>query len=296
MRLGKGAKVGLALAALLLLVGGAAEAKGKLTVVTSTGPKRAKHSTYEGDASSWAKARYKLARDYFKTYWGTALDEAGVHDAALSVLAHWSLETGSGAAEYNFNVGNIRAVGSQTWFALGDYNPKTGGKGSYQFASYDSLQDGSDAYFHLLENSHYKAALDALVASPSDADWFRKLGQAGYYAATLKDPKTGAVKDNLEPAAKAWSSRRALMAQYAVDGVGDDTGPVFVVSDPNGAAVLNFDGSHAGHTLALGSRFEVNVSKSSDDLLALGRAIDGYTLGALVGRYIHEAQARPAGK
>lgn len=208
-----------------------------LTVKTSSGPRKGRHTTYEGDVSSWAKARYKLAHDYFAKYWKEALDAQGIHDAALSVLAQWSLETGSGAggahgegAESNFNVGNIRAVGSQPWYPSGDYNPKTGKGGKYQFASYESLQAGIDAYFRLLESDYYKDCLGKLTASPVSAEWFRCLGEKGYYAKTIKDAK-GVERDNLEPAAAGWASRRALMAKYAVDDVsgawddfGDDEG------------------------------------------------------------------------
>lgn len=220
MRLSKGALTVAAILGALFVLGSSSDAEA-LTVKTSTGPRKGKHTTYEGDAASWAKARYKLARDYFKAYWSKALDDAGIRDAALSVLAQWSLETGSGAAEYNFNVGNIRAVGAQEWFPLGDYNPKTGGKGRYQFASYDTLADGVDAYFRLLESDYYKDCMGKLTAAPTSADWFRCLGQKGYYAATLKD-KAGKEKDNIEPAAALWTARRALMAKYATDDVTGD--------------------------------------------------------------------------
>lgn len=222
----RGTKIALALGAAFLLLSGVAGAKGKaITVTSSTGKKQAKHSTYEGDVAAWARARYKLAHDYFQNYWSTALDADGIKDAALSVLAQWSLETFGGSAEYNSNVGNLKAVGSQPWFSLGDYNPKTGGKGTYQFASYDSLQDGVNAYFRLLESAYYKDCLDLLIGKPAQPDWFTCLGQKGYYAKTIKDPKTGKEKDNLVPAAAGWAARRALLAQYAtaVPVVGDDT-------------------------------------------------------------------------
>jgi hypothetical protein len=228
VRLSKGALTVAAILGALFVLGSEGDADA-LTVKTSTGPRQGKHTTYEGDVATWAKARYKLARDYFKAYWSKALDDQGIRDAALSVLAQWSLETGSGAggahgegAESNFNVGNIRAVGSQPWYPSGDYNPKTGKGGRYQFASYGSMQEGVDAYFRLLESDYYKDCMGKLTAAPTSDEWFRCLGEKGYYAKTLKDPKTGIEKDNLGPAAAGWASRRALMAKYAVDDVAGD--------------------------------------------------------------------------
>lgn len=201
----RGAAIALGAVALLLLAGTA-----EASIITSKGPKRPHVSTYEGDAASWANARYRLARDYFADFWKDALDEDGQKAAALSALAHWSLETGSGAGEGNFNVGNIHAVGSQPWYRGPDVSVK-GKRYQTSFASYDSLADGVRAYFDLLER-HYASCLQKLAASPTAPDWFRCLGENGYYAKTMKG------KDNIGPAAAGWAARRALLAQYATEG------------------------------------------------------------------------------
>ena len=190
----------------LVFVAGSAEA----TIITSKGPERAKRSTYEGDVAAWAKARFDWAVDYFKRFWSSSLDDDGMRAAALSALAHWSLETGSGAGESNFNVGNIHAVGTQPWYRGPDRNVN-GKKYRTSFAAYDSLDAGITSYFTLLEK-HYPSCMQKLVSAPADPEWFRCLGRSGYYAATMKG------KDNIGPAAKGWAARRALLAQYATEG------------------------------------------------------------------------------
>ena len=190
---------------IVMLASGDADA-----IITSTGPKRAKFSTYEGDVAAWARARLDWATDYLKRFWSSSLDAQGIKDVALSALAHWSLETNSGSGESNFNVGNIHAMGSEPWFRGPDMNVK-GKKYQTSFAAYDSVDAGVVAYFSLLEK-HYASCMQKLIASPADAEWFKCLGRSGYYAATMKG------KDNIEPAAKGWAARRALLAQYATEG------------------------------------------------------------------------------
>jgi len=189
-----------------LFLAGKSKAGGS-SVITSTGPKKTKTSTSDGDAKTWARKRYELAHNYFAKYWANAMDEEAARQAALSVLAHWSLETGSGAGEYNFNVGNVHAVGNEPWYSSGDTSTK-GNKYTASFAAFDTLEDGVRAYFDLLEK-RYESCLQELVAHPTEADWFKCLGKSGYYAATMKG------KDNIEPAAASWAARRALLAQYA---------------------------------------------------------------------------------
>ncbi|SRR5260221_4383225 len=208
-----GAKIALAVVGFLLLLGGgAASAK---TVVTTSGPRRAKFSSYDGDTSTWAKRRFALAYEYFRTHWQNALSDEAAKEAALSVLAHWAIETGTGTSEYNFNVGNIHAVGAGPWFGSADQAERTGKTYGAQFAAYPSLDAGVHAYLALLENSRYAHCLDLLVESPSDPEWFKCLGEAGYFAKTMPDKKTGKPVDNLELAAKLLVQKRAALAQYA---------------------------------------------------------------------------------
>jgi hypothetical protein len=205
MRNGFALAIGGALFALLFF----SSASGGATVITSKGPRTGRASSYEGDAKRWTQARYDAAVAYLEKYWGSALTEEGIHDAALSVVAHWSLETGSGVAEYNFNVGNIHAVGSQTWFGSGDTG-ESGRAYTASFAAYPSIDAGVEAYFKLLENG-YPSCMTKLTNAPSSADWFRCLGERGYYAKTIKG------KDNLEPASKGWAARRSIVAKNVTE-------------------------------------------------------------------------------
>jgi hypothetical protein len=204
MRKGTALAIGGALFALLFFTSRDASA-----VITSRGPRTPRVSSYEGDAKKWTQARYDAAHAYLSKYWGAALTEDGIHDAALSAVAHWALETGSGYAEYNFNVGNIHAVGQQTWFGSGDSD--TAGKAyTASFAAYPSLAAGVEAYFKLLEDG-YPSCMTKLTTAPSSPDWFRCLGEHNYYAKTIKG------KDNLEPAAKAWAARRSIVEKNVED-------------------------------------------------------------------------------
>lgn len=106
--------------------------------------------------------------------------EIGIDGIALSVVAHWDIETASGSAEYNFNVGGIAAVPGQQYFVstdVGDPNTKRA------FCAYNSLQEGIADYFGVLSYERYLRALVPLLMLPSDPGWFSELGWAGYYGA-----------------------------------------------------------------------------------------------------------------
>src|SRR5208337_5248634 len=98
----------LALVALaLFLLTKKAKAGGASAVATSKGAEVPRKSSYEGDVATWAKVRYAAALAEVKKR-GEDNDQ-NAKDIALSVLAHWSIETGAGASEWNFNVANVIA-------------------------------------------------------------------------------------------------------------------------------------------------------------------------------------------
>ena len=199
------AKVAIGIGLAVLLVSQTSDA-GMGPHAKSAGPKVGKFTSSPGDSQSWAKQRFQAARDYLIATFG--YDQPTAKEIALSVLAHWALESANGAAEYNFNFGNVHATGNQTWFEGKDTNSK-GRKYWAAFVSYASPIDAIRAYFDLLKSSRYRDCAALLESSPNTADWFRCLGEKGYYAATMKG------KDNLAPAAAGLLRKRAELATYA---------------------------------------------------------------------------------
>jgi hypothetical protein len=196
-----GAKLALVGLALFLL-SKKAKAKGSV-VATSTGVEVPRKSSYEGDVATWAKVRYAAA---LAEVTKRGEDNAqNAKDIALSVLAHWSIETGAGASEWNFNVANITAVSSETYFTATDISGV-----KMQFAAYDSLAAGVKAYFDALSGSRYKAAAALLGTDPTSYKWYVALGKAGWF-----DPTKAKPPSTWDAAAALWDTKRANLAQYA---------------------------------------------------------------------------------
>jgi len=104
--------------------------------------------------------------------------DIGIDGIALSVVAHWDIETASGTAEWNYNVGGVLAVPGQQHFVstdVGDPGAKVA------FCAYNSLQEGIADYFGVLSYERYVRALAPLLMLPTDPTWFSELGWAGYY-------------------------------------------------------------------------------------------------------------------
>lgn len=143
------------------------------------------------DPDSWRKSRYQACIDFLMqddralqgitTLFGEHVIERGdigIDGVALSVVAHWDIETASGTSEFNFNVGGVLAVPGQQHFVsadVGDPNTKVA------FCAYDSLQEGIADYFGVLSYDRYLRALAPLLMLPTDPTWFSELGWAGYY-------------------------------------------------------------------------------------------------------------------
>ncbi len=125
---------------------------------------------------------------------------------ALSAVAHWDIETASGTAEFNFNVGGVAAVPGQQFFLASDVGDPTS---KVAFCAYDSLQEGIADYFGVLSYDRFVHALAPLLVMPTDPAWFGELGQAGYYALQSAQYPNALT---LQEAMGALAARRQLVA------------------------------------------------------------------------------------
>lgn len=203
-----------------LLARGAA-AKGKKSM--PTGPKVDAKKTGPGSTADWARSRFAAALAEVKKRSGEDLTDEAATQIALSLLTHWSIETGAGANEYNFNVGNITAYGKQAYTTLRDISGV-----ELPFRSFDTLGDGVAAYVDLLNSSNYKAAAALLAQKPEETDWWIALGKAGWFNPTKAKPPS-----TWDQAAASYAARRASLAQYATVSGQDlaEGGDVFDVDD-----------------------------------------------------------------
>jgi len=202
--------------AFVLLGGAQASGKGKKPMLPS-GPKVDPKKTGGTDTAAWAKSRFAAALAEVKARGET--DDSSARAIALSVLTHWSIETGAGASEYNYNVGNITATGSQGFYVLKDISGVM-----LPFRNFDSLADGVHAYFDLLHASRYVTAAGELANNPEDSAWWIALGKAGWF-----DPTKAKPPSTWDQAAASFAARRANLAQYATVSGDDVDGDVFDV-------------------------------------------------------------------
>lgn len=107
-----------------------------------------------------------------------ALERAGVPDwAQRAILAHWARETGWGRAEWNWNVGNIRAFpgawrGQVVWL--------TGRDGRLPYRAYRTLEEGVTDYVRLITRGRYRRAWDDFAQHRDPVRWYRDILAAGY--------------------------------------------------------------------------------------------------------------------
>ena len=86
------------------------------------------------------------------------------------LFAQWALETATGKAMFNFNVGNIKAtdLAAQSYFSQftgtqGVVRPDgVPGEGVNHFRAYDSLAEGLKSWISLLKNTRYAAGWSGL--------------------------------------------------------------------------------------------------------------------------------------
>jgi hypothetical protein len=141
------------------------------------------------------------SREWWKTSRLAALNAAGVTGAvAQAILAQWALETGFGAGEWNFNLGNLLALsGKAHWLGPGSVATGQGG----WFAAYNSLEEGVTAYLRLLHQPRYAECFAMLQLQPENDAWIRCMGQKGYYTASQ------------DKYAKGWADALAELAPRA---------------------------------------------------------------------------------
>ena len=232
--MGTGNKVALIAGAALafFLLADVASAKGK-KMKLPTGTKVDPKKSGPGDSAAWAKSRFAAALAEVKKQWAGDVDDAAAHAIALSLLTHWSIETGNGVAEYNNNVGNITAVGAQSFYVLRDISGV-----DLPFRNFDTLEDGVHAYVELLKSSRYAAAAYTLANDPEDSAWWIALGKAGWF-----DPTKAKPPSTWDAAAASFAARRANLAQYATIEGEDVDGDVYdVAADVADEAVMHGDG------------------------------------------------------
>ncbi len=86
------------------------------------------------------------------------------------ILTHWKRETGA-VDEYNNNPGNIRAGQNHARMLLGglDYN------------AYATIDEGVEAYLHVLEGRYRKQLHDVLVGQLTPLGWYDANMHQGYH-------------------------------------------------------------------------------------------------------------------
>lgn len=171
--------------------------------VSASATKVDREHSWTGNTKDWALSRYGAALAAVHAH-GEETDLA--KEIAVSLLTHWSIETGAGAGEFNYNVGNINVgSGAQNikYFTVTDVDGTT-----HAERAFDSLTDGVEAYIALLNSSRYAAAAKKLADEPDQADWFVTLGKSGWF-----DPTKAKPASTWEAAAAAYAARRALLAQ-----------------------------------------------------------------------------------
>jgi len=197
-----GAGVAIAVVAALLLFSRRSSAKGG-TKLNLTGKQVDRVKTWVGSADDWARSRFGASLAAVKAHWAGAVDDALARDIALSMLTHWAIETANGAGEFNYNVGNINAVGDQQHFMVKDIDGTM-----HAERAYDSLTDGVNSYVALLSSPRYAPAAKKLADDPTSSDWFVTLGKCGWF-----DPTAAKPPSSWDAAATGFAARRKSLGQ-----------------------------------------------------------------------------------
>jgi len=187
---------------LVVLSSRKSSAKGGKAVANLTGKQVERVHSWVGSVKDWATTRYGAALEAVHAHWGGAVDEQQAKDVALSLLTHWAIETANGAGEFNWNVGNINALGDQQYFLVKDIDGTV-----HAERGYDSLTDGINSYVQLLASPRYAPAAKKLADDPANPDWFVTLGKCGWF-----DPTAAKPPSSWDEAAKGFASRRKVLA------------------------------------------------------------------------------------
>lgn len=123
------------------------------------------------DPVAWTRSRYDALRSAM-----AAVDDRNVYRdaAAAAIVAHWARETGWGRAEWNFNVGNIKAFNNWT----GLYQRLADG---LLYRAYPDIGSGIADTLTLLRSSRYRAAWDYLLSTGDGRGWYDRLMHAGWH-------------------------------------------------------------------------------------------------------------------
>ena len=126
----------------------------------------------------WMQDRFALAVRELRDR-GLPLDES--LELARALVALWVSEVGwTGAAEKNFNPGNVTGSSSHGYYRIARSTP-----GPTQFRAYATAEEGVSDAVTLLSTGRYRRAFDALARRESDAvRWYDSILRAGYTAHT----------------------------------------------------------------------------------------------------------------
>jgi hypothetical protein len=185
----------------VLLFAGVSSAKGSASSSAGMkGSKLGKPSTPGLPVSQWAKTRFQAAYKYLLSQgFNNESDVANASQMALSALAHWANETGSGKYEFGFNIGGRHARQSDPKYWSG-----SDAGNAANFPIFASLEDAVRDYFQLVAKG-YPSAWELLKEHPTQSDWYEQLGHSGYYGG---DP---------DAAANVWATLRGNLEQYATE-------------------------------------------------------------------------------
>lgn len=122
------------------------------------------------DAHAWTRSRYLATVNALA---GLGITGNTVRAMAIALVAQWARETGWGRNEWNYNVGNIKAM---NW--SGDYHRLN--DGSF-YRSFPTLAEGIANALALHQSSRYRAAWDYLRSSGDAVGWYDRIMRAGYH-------------------------------------------------------------------------------------------------------------------
>lgn len=134
---------------------------------------RRPHAAVLAAQDEWVRSRYAaLLAELTRT--GAATPERAA-EAAAAVVTHWARETGWGASEWDFSIGNIKAYAN--WNGLRQTLPD-----GLSYRAYASLEEGVRNTLGLLLAPLYRAAWDRLASGQTDAvGWYDALMRAGWH-------------------------------------------------------------------------------------------------------------------
>jgi len=135
------------------------------------------------------KFTVKELANAWATAYTCAMTVAPSKEAVVIICAQWALETGRGAACWNYNIGNIRGEAPDGGFTVlkGAWEVANNGSIVYpanqKFRAYKSIDDGCADYVHVLSTQHNFAIAWRHLAGPgpTPSGYAHALKQGHYY-------------------------------------------------------------------------------------------------------------------